>query len=148
MSALLSSIAGGGGLPKLTSITKKTTNGYVSDASALVASLGAGQALQTVLNITTPVSIGLLLVGGASTANTVDRIIITSDLGVLYDGNATNIINQSSWFVGVSMLISNGSTVGYLNSTQQFRMESLKIELETTSSTSLVEVFSDLELIQ
>jgi len=144
----LSSIAGGSGLPRPTSLTKKQLAGRVTGTGSAIASLASAQALQTVLDITTPIAIGTLHVDAGGNAETIDRIIITSDKGVLYDGDSTVLLNGSAWFLGIQELITNASTVSWSLSNQSFRMESLKIELETTSSGSTVFVYGDLELIE
>ncbi len=144
----LTTIAGDTGIPRLISLTKTPTQGFTSGVGPVIASLAAGQALQTVLEITTPISIGYLSIDADGSSNVVDRVIITSELGVLYDGDATSSANGSSWFIGASTLTSDSSLLGYQATTQQFIMDSLKIELETTSTGATVEIFSDLELIQ
>ncbi len=144
----LSSLVGGGSLPALTSLTKKNLNGRVVSSNGAIASLAAAQSLTTILDITSPVAIGMLSVNAGSSSVTIDRIIITSDKGVLYDGDASINSNGSAWFLGSLKQISNGSTIGWMSSNQSFRAESLKIELQTTSSTSTVYVHSDLELIE
>ncbi len=143
----LSSLVGGGGLPALTSLTKKSLSGRPLNNNGAVASLSASQPLTTILDITSPVAIGTLFVGAGGSAMTIDRIIITSDKGVLYDGDASINSNGSSWFLGSLRQFSNGSTINWVSSNQSFRAESLKIELQTTSS-SAVYVHSDLELIE
>ncbi len=145
----LSSLVGGGSLPALTSLTKKNLNGRPLSNNGAIASLSASQPLTTILDITRPVAIGTLFVGAGGSAMTIDRIIITSDKGVLYDGDASiTSSNSSTWFLGSLKQISNGSAISWVSSNQSFRAESLKIELETTSSISTAYVHSDLELIE
>ena len=147
MTIKLSSASGGS--PKPASLTKKQIAGRTSSASSgnLIASLASGQSLQTVLDITAPIAIAYINVDAGGVASTIDRIIITSENGVLYDGDSTVLLNGSAWFLGVSMLTTNASTVGWQLSTQSFRMESLKIELQTTSASATTNIFGDLELI-
>lgn len=144
----LSTIAGSSGLSRLSSIALADMGLNISAASSglIIASLSSGSSLTTVLDITVPLVIGFLVVQGVG-AQTIDKVKITTDQGVLFDNTAGHALDDSNWFIGAPVKMAGGGSSGFSISNHSFRAESLKIELDTTSSTSTINIYGDAELI-
>ncbi len=131
----------GGSLPRLTSITERSGSSQ-STIGEVIASLGSGQALQEVLNVPTPVSISAIVISGSS-AQTVDKVRITTDEGIIFDGPITLGVSTSrSFLVGYvqQWINSSGTITGASTITPTYGADYIIIEIDATSSTSTIEV--------
>jgi hypothetical protein len=131
----------GSGSSRLTSIVERTGNTQSSLGEA-ISSLAAGQALQTVLDIPSHVSISAIAIQGSG-AQTVDKVKITTERGVLFDGPIIlGSATDRAYLVGYSQVWADGggAVTGGISITPQYVADFIKIELDTTSSVTTITV--------
>lgn len=154
MSELLSSVSGGSALPKINTSVAKTmgANGgsfIIGTTGSAFASLAAGQALTTVVNITSKSSFSMLFfdTNGAA-SSTIDKIKITIN-GVVWVDQAAVLIglNESILAIGSILPSNTGFAGSAVIAPDAYEVDSIKIEIDTTTALSAIHVRAQTELI-
>lgn len=136
---LLSSIAGGSGVPTITFNTPKTLlplGGYPSDNNLQIAFTATGVSLTPILNITVPGIISFLAFTAKNLTSTIDQIKVTVDGVVWIDQSAVVIgANTSHFAIGGALAMTNSAAVTGNNIIPDRRsFKTLKIEVDTTTA--------------